>query len=202
MPRDSRSSPYDIAGFQTLGGNQPAARFGDKPLTYAARPARDRLKKRTPPRPPQAPANRASIEDVRAGKTALVTGFNSEAQQSSIGNLFQAPIAGLSSGAVAQKGAKFASVTDTYGSGETVPNLADKRTKEAFNRYFAPNRAIGGDIGANYRGVTDAQQLRDQDPTRIAFQNQFFDSETLKDVNDLTPTDLLFRQKELEKRDT
>jgi hypothetical protein len=188
--------PYDLSTIQTLGGDLTGTRLGSRPLTKEVKsPVRDRLKRRTPPKPPQAP-KQASIEDVRAGKTALVTDTSndSDSRLTSVGNLYQAPIAGLSSGAVAQKQEDFDTVSDPL-SGFSVPNLADQKTKEAFNRFFAP-----GSVGSDYRGVTDAQQLRDQDPTRIAFQNQFFASETLKDVNDLTPTKLLFRQKELEKR--
>lgn len=193
------------------GGLRPNTRYGNRPLTYSPRPRRPRrLSRPSPPKPPETP-DRASLADVRAGKSSLVTAStrqglfpragteSKEQREANIQNLFQAPIAGLSAGAVAQKNTEFESVTDTYGSGIEVPNLADQKTKEAFNRFYAPSRLIAGEVGQDYRGVSDAQKLRDQDPTRIAFQNQFMASETLKDVNDLTPTRLLFRQKQLEK---
>ncbi len=195
------------------GGLRPNVRNGNRPLTYSPRPRRPRrLSRPSPPKPPETP-DRASLADVRAGKTSLVTastrqgmfpraGTESEEQRkANIQNLFQAPIAGLSSGAVAQQNVKkFASVTDVYGSGAEVPDLGDQRTKEAFNRFYAPSRLIAGDVAQDFRGISDAQKLRDQDPTRIAFRNQFMASETLKDVNDLTPTSLLFRQKALEEQ--
>lgn len=182
-PDQNRFDDDGDNSFQSLrGGLRPNTRSGNKPLTYTPRPNRKRFSRRPPPAPPQAP-NRASIEDVRAGKTALITtdpSQRTDEQALSVANLFQAPIAGLSATAVEQKGARFKSVTDVFGSGETVPNLADQATKQGFDRYFSGNR--------------------DEDPTRIAFQSRFFTGETIKDVNDLTPTSLLFRQQELEKR--
>jgi hypothetical protein len=77
-----------------------------------------------------------------------------------------AGIAGLSDTAVAQEGANFDSVTDP-GSGFTVPNQADPQTRESFNRFFKGGKS---------------QKGRDADPTRVAFQNRFFPSETLKDA--------------------
>ncbi|MHC4836180.1 MAG: hypothetical protein ACYTCN_09675 [Planctomycetota bacterium] len=179
-PDQNRFDDDGDNSFQSLrGGLRPNIRSGNKPLTYTPRPNRKRFSRRPQPAPPQAP----NIADVRAGKTALITtdpDLRTDEQSLSVANLFQAPIAGLSATAVEQKGARFESVTDVFGSGETVPNLGDKTTKEAFNRYFSGNR--------------------DEDPTRIAFQSRFFSGETIKDVNDLTPTSLLFRQQELEKR--
>jgi len=89
--------------------------------------------------------------------------------------LLQGPgIAGLSESAVEQESANFASVTDPT-TGAVVPNLADEKTEAAFNRFFAPDDLTFG-------GDRTKQDMIDADPTRAAFQNQFFESETLKDV--------------------
>ena len=102
--------------------------------------------------------------------------------------LASAGVGGLTEGAVKQRNEYFSQVTDTFGSGETVPNLGDQRTKEAFDRYFGGRTQFGnrktskpsGGSGASF-GVSNPG-FQDKDPTRVAFQNQFFPSETLKDV--------------------
>jgi len=70
----------------------------------------------------------------------------------------------------------FASVRDPL-SGFSVPNLGDEKTKAAFERFFEARDSnfIPGQEG-------EAQKLRDADPTRVAFQNRFFPSETLADA--------------------
>jgi hypothetical protein len=78
-----------------------------------------------------------------------------------------AGIGGLDENAVAQRGGNFKSVTDPL-SGFSVPNQADPATKEAFGRFF--------------KGGNQTQEGRNADPTRVAFQNRFFKSETLKDA--------------------
>jgi len=70
----------------------------------------------------------------------------------------------------------FQSVTDPL-SGFTVPNQGDPKTRAAFERFFnaRDSQFLPGQEG-------EAQKLRDADPTRVAFQNRFFPSETLKDA--------------------
>jgi hypothetical protein len=92
--------------------------------------------------------------------------------------LLQAPIGGLDENAVTQENTRFASVTDPI-SGHRVPNQADPKTREAFGRFFDTSlensiRTLGSQ--------TPSQRDRNADPTRAAFQNQFFRSETLADV--------------------
>jgi len=96
--------------------------------------------------------------------------------------ILQSPgIAGLSKNAVPQKGGFFQSVSDPL-SGFSVPNQANEGTRDAFNRYFAGKS--GGFYGNTGLAENDfqTQAQRDSDPTRAAFQNRFFASETLKDV--------------------
>ncbi len=110
--------------------------------------------------------------------------------------LLQAPIAGLSEGAVDQvsegqisslrteareaggsnkRTGGFQSVTDRA-SGFTVPDQGDKVTREAFKRFFDTSLRPG--TNSQIPGQAD----RDRDPTRAAFQNRFFPSETLSDA--------------------
>ena len=88
--------------------------------------------------------------------------------------LLQAPIAGLTEGAVGQEDASFKQVTDP-GTGLTVPNQADRDTKAAFRRFFDTSFRPG------VNSQIPSQRDRNADPTRASFQNQFFPSETLKD---------------------
>lgn len=191
---------------QTRFGSQPNFRFGSKPQTFSPQRIRSRVGA-PPPRPPQPAAAppQLGIEDIQAGASSLVTAStkggmfrragteSAQTRGENISNLFQAPIAGLGTEAVEQQAANFATVTDP-GTGFTVPNLADPTTRDAWNRYQAPNRVILGEFSG------ESQRLRDADPTRVAFQNRFFASETLKDVNNLRPLDLKSRQDYLAKR--
>ena len=88
--------------------------------------------------------------------------------------LLQSPIAGLSANSVEQQSGSFATTRDPL-SGAIIPNLADPDTKAAFERFF--ETGIDGNPGQ-----TPGQEARDADPTRAAFQNKFFKSETLKDL--------------------
>jgi len=85
-------------------------------------------------------------------------------------------IASLSDRSVDQKGGSFKSITDPI-TGFSVPNLADDETGAAFDRFFA------NDPSSFNQGPSQSQI--DSDPTRAAFQNRFFPSETLADVDRL-----------------
>jgi len=92
--------------------------------------------------------------------------------------LLQAPIGGLTEGAVTQQAGKFKQVTDPV-SGFTVPDQADKKTKAAFRRFFDTSLEHSIRTGGSQ---IPSQRDRNADPTRAAFQNTFFPSETLSDL--------------------
>jgi len=89
--------------------------------------------------------------------------------------LLQAPIGGLDVNAVPQESAMFKQVTDPV-SGLTVPDQGDEDTKAAFKRFFDTSFRPG------VNSQIPSQRDRNADPTRAAFQNRFFPSETLSDL--------------------
>jgi len=60
--------------------------------------------------------------------------------------------------------------------GVKVPNFADKRTAAAADRFFS-GRTLGNEPTSKI-----STKQANKDPTRAAFQNQFFKSQTLADV--------------------
>ena len=163
--------------------------------------ARRQLQRPPQQRPVENPADlkpAASVFDVQQGGSALVSTTDGSAEANArrsqqVGTLFDAPIAGLSEGAVEQtSGNRFATVTDP-GTGFSAPNYADDFTREAAQRYFRGGSS--GPILGELSGVN--QQTRDADPTRIDFQNQFFPSQTLTDVGNLDQSRLSRRQAQL-----
>jgi hypothetical protein len=87
-------------------------------------------------------------------------------------------IARTDENAVEQKTQGFSSISASAVGlpGVGVPNFADKRTAEAANRFFS-GRTLGGSKTSKI-----PTKFANQDPTRTAFQNQFFKSQTLADV--------------------
>ena len=81
-----------------------------------------------------------------------------------------AGIAGLNEDAVLQRSGGFESVAG-------VPNLADDKTRAAFNRFFGGRTTFG-----NKPTSKVSQKQANADPTRANFQNFFFPSQTLADA--------------------
>ncbi len=108
-------------------------------------------------------------------KNELPGGSRERDREGDVNALLQSPIAGLTQGAVTQQDARFKSVTDP-GTGITVPDQGDDATKAAFKRFFDTSFRPG------INSQTPSQRDRNADPTRAAFQNRFFRSETLKDL--------------------
>lgn len=135
-----------------------------------------RVRSRQPrrPNPPTQPDRRpiASPERQReAGENLVGAGL----ETGDANALLQAPIAGLTPGAVTQEGSRFKRVTDST-TGISVPDQGDPDTKAAFRRFFDTSFRPG------VNSQIPSQRDRNADPTRAAFQSTFFPSETLSDL--------------------
>jgi len=129
----------------------------------------------------EAARNLVTFPDKRPGPFDFKPDFKERDPSGDLAALSLPGIAGRSEAGVRQESpeaftAPGSSVTDPL-SGFSVPNQADPEIRAAFERFFGARDSnfIPGQ-------EADAQALRDADPTRVAFQNRFFPSETLADA--------------------
>jgi len=191
-----RNTPFSQSGTPLRGG------FGDfdspqRAVRAAARPGRVRRPRQKPrsstnftlskgqsiqERQREAAKNLVTEPDKRPGPFDFDSGDFKERDPSGDLAVLSLPgIAGRSEAGVEQISPQAfdvpgSSVRDPL-SGFSVPNQGDPEIKAAFERFFEARDSnfLPGQEG-------DAQRLRDADPTRVAFQNRFFPSETLKDA--------------------
>lgn len=188
-----RNTPFsDFENQPTRGGNSTGVRV-DRGSGFGRSRTGGRVRSRQPRRPRSPPSrlNRRAIASPERQRQAGRNLVSAPDKVRSIFNpggapprdfagdrnaLLQAPIAGLDEGAVRQEAGRFKQVSDPV-TGLSVPDQGDEDTKAAFKRFFDTSFRPG------VNSQIPSQRDRNADPTRASFQNRFFPSETLSDLD-------------------